>query len=86
MHFSKLINEETTRRVCSKCGRQIPRSTEGDLCETCKSDELYAKVKEYINQNSPTELEVAEEFNIPLAQVRKWIHEGHIEYKTNPFA
>lgn len=74
------------RRICDKCGRPLPSSWLKNTCEACLDHELYSEVKEYILSHEVTEFEVADHFDIPLEKVRRWIHEGYIEYKpSNPF-
>ena len=74
-----------THRTCAKCHRPIAASTQGDLCPTCLNDEFYREIKEYIQENDVTELEVAEKFNLPLSQIKEWIKDGRLVYKSSFF-
>lgn len=72
-------------KLCQKCNRPLPQSYSEDLCPACKDRQLFWEVKEYIRANIVNEHDVAEHFNIPLKQVKGWIREGRIEYRTeNP--
>ena len=77
------LHNEKKRRVCEKCGRALPSSSLDPLCESCADNELYQEVKEYILKNDVTEFEVASHFDISMGKVKKWIHEGYIEYRLD---
>ena len=68
-------------RFCTVCHRTLPDTYVWELCPACKENQLFSEVKEYIRSRDVTEYQVAEHFNIPRIQVRKWIAEGRIEYK-----
>lgn len=68
---------------CSYCGRPLSPHYEFDLCPKCRDSQLFRDVKEYIRSNYVNEYEVAEHFHIPLKQVKEWIREGRIEYRTD---
>ncbi|MCM1106022.1 MAG: FeoC-like transcriptional regulator [Blautia sp.] len=67
---------------CSYCGRPLSKHYEADLCPRCLEAQLFRDVKEYIRSNYVNEYEVAQHFKIPLKQVKEWIREGRIEYRT----
>ena len=69
------------RNTCEKCGRPLPKSLDSSLCPNCQNELLYSEVKDYIINNNVTEFEVADHFDIPLSQVRKWVEDGRIEYR-----
>ena len=71
-------------KYCSVCKRILPVNYEKDICPMCEENALFHKVKEYIRSRDVTEYQVAEKFNIPHRQVKKWIAEGRIEYKETP--
>ena len=68
-------------KCCAVRHRTLPDRYNGELCPNCKENELFSEVKEYIRSKDVTEFQVAEHFNIPRLQVKKWIAEGRIEYK-----
>lgn len=68
-------------KFCSMCHRALPLSYEEEMCPGCKENALFNQVKDYIRSKDVTEYQVAEHFNIPHRQVKKWIVEGRIEYK-----
>lgn len=70
-------------KYCKICQRPLPLKYEGDICPACQEEELFADVREYIREQDVTEYDVAERFDIPLRQVKGWIREGRIEYKTD---
>ncbi len=70
-------------KQCELCKKPLPRRYQEGLCPTCLDNELFKKVKEFIRENTVNEYQVAEEFNIPLRQVKTWIREGRIEYKKD---
>jgi len=61
----------------------MPKSVQGDICPRCSEELAYQQVKEYIRTHDATEMEVAQKFQLPLAQVRHWVQEGFLEYRTN---
>ena len=67
-------------KICSSCERPLPKKYTDNNCAICKENELFFEVKDYIRANVVNEYMVAEKFDIPLSQVRKWIKEGRIEY------
>ena len=69
------------RCYCDVCGKALPRSYRDSVCSDCKHDAIYKEVKEFILHNDVTELEVAEQFDLPLETIRRWIREGHLSYK-----
>ncbi len=71
-------------KQCEYCKRPLPSNYEGSLCPRCAEAQLFRDVKEYIRANDVNEYEVSEHFQIPLKQVKGWIREGRIEYKTDP--
>lgn len=70
-------------KYCEYCRKPLPLSFEGTLCSSCQEQQLFQKVKEFIRSNDVTEYDVAQEFNIPLQRVKRWIREGRIEYKDD---
>lgn len=79
-HFSDKIRNV---KICKECTRPLPQKYEEDLCPTCKENALFRDVKDYIMSHDVTEYDVANYFQIPLGQVRAWIREGRIDYKTH---
>ncbi|MCD7709478.1 MAG: hypothetical protein LUI02_06360 [Clostridiales bacterium] len=71
-----------TTKQCEFCHRALPAKYEGTLCPNCMDRQLFHEVREYIRANVVNEYQVAEHFNIPLKQVKDWIHEGRIEYRA----
>ncbi len=69
-------------KVCESCKKTLPFDYKGTLCPRCLDMALFREVKEFIRTHDVTEYEVAEHFNIPLRQVKAWIKDGRIEYKT----
>ena len=70
-------------KYCEICHRPLPLGYENDLCPVCKEEELFSQVRDYIRANDVNEYDVAEHFDISLRQVKGWIREGRIEYKTD---
>lgn len=68
-------------KFCAVCHRSLPESYEEELCPVCQENQLFGQVREYIRANDVNEYQVAEHFDIPRRQVKKWIEEGRIEYK-----
>lgn len=68
-------------RYCEICKRPLSVDYKDSLCPLCLEQQLFQKVKEFIRENDVNEYDVAEEFDIPLHQVKHWIREGRIEYK-----
>ncbi len=83
---SNELNKYKRDKVCKNCGRRILYSanSDEDLCPMCKEQQLFADVRDYIRANDVRDYEVAEHFNIPLAQVKEWIRQGRIQYKDDP--
>ena len=69
-------------KVCENCKRPLPYNYTEALCPRCLDMMLFREVKEYIRTHDVNEYDVAQHFNIPLRQVKNWIKEGRIEYKT----
>lgn len=72
-----------TYNECEYCKRPLPLSYPEKLCPNCKEAMLFHDVKDYIRENNVNEFEVAAHFQIPLKQVKAWIREGRIEYRTD---
>ena len=70
-------------KKCEFCGRPLPVHFESNLCPKCQDTQLFRQVKEFIRSNDVNEYEVAEHFGIPIKQVKAWIREGRIEYRTS---
>ena len=68
-------------RLCPICHTTLPENYEGELCPTCEENQLFSRVKDFIRANDVNEYDVAREFNISRAKVKRWIAEGRIEYK-----
>ena len=68
-------------RECLHCHRALPSSYTGSICPSCRDNELFREVKEYIRAYDVNEYDVAAHFHIPLRKVKEWIREGRIEYK-----
>lgn len=84
MHrLNRLIKEEQgpKRRVCKTCGCIMPRSQQGDTCQSCIDKALYRQVKDYILTHDVTEKELSDTFDIPLNKIHQWISEGFIDYR-----
>jgi len=64
------------------CHRPLPSAYQETLCPVCKEQLLFHEVKDFIRENDVNEYQVAEHFKIPVRQVKEWIREGRIEYKT----
>ena len=81
-----LLNEEGPAvKYCSKCRKRMPVSSPYDKCSNCLKNELFPKVKEYINNNyDVNEMMLAEEFGIDRSIIHEWVREGHLEYKKRP--
>lgn len=76
------LNESPSRiKHCTNCGKALPRRHSGDLCDDCLYNLKYKDVKEYVLHNDVTEMEVSDEFDLPLEVVQRWIREGHLSYK-----
>lgn len=71
-------------KQCTYCKCPLPSNYDGELCPRCADAQLFRDVKEYIRANDVNEYQVAEHFQIPLKQVKNWIREGRIEYRTDP--
>lgn len=69
---------------CEFCKHPLPIDYEETLCPHCLENQLFHEVKEYIRENDVNEYQVAEQFQIPVRQVKEWIREGRIEYKMAP--
>ena len=67
---------------CEVCNRPLPANSKGTICTFCAEQMLFSEVKDYIRENDVTEYDVAVHFDIPIQQVKRWIREGRIEYKT----
>lgn len=77
------VDSDTPRyRICSRCGKPMAHGVSGDVCPVCQDAIIYPQVREYIEKNDVTEVEVAEHFNIPLYQVKEWIKDGRLTYKN----
>ena len=70
-------------KECEYCKRPLPIHYEKTLCPNCLDAQLFHEVKEFIRSNNVNEYEVAEHFGIPIKQVKAWIREGRIEYRTS---
>lgn len=70
-------------KQCEYCKRALPLHYEADYCPKCLDARLFNDVKDFIRSNTVNEYEVAAHFNIPLKQVKEWIREGRIEYRTD---
>lgn len=71
-------------KQCDICKGPLPEKYQGNTCPYCTEAKLFHQVKDYIRNNDVNEYQVAEHFHIPLYQVKVWIREGRIEYKTSP--
>lgn len=71
-------------KECEFCKRPLPMDYDKTLCPHCIENQLFHEVKEFIRANDVNEYQVAEEFHIPVRQVKEWIREGRIEYKMQP--
>ena len=70
-------------KECEYCKRPLPIHYEKTLCPNCLDAQLFHEVKEFIRSNNVNEYEVAEHLGIPIKQVKAWIREGRIEYRTS---
>ena len=71
------------QKNCSWCNCPLPLDYEEDMCPNCLEEALFRKVRDFVRENDVNEFEVAEEFQIPLKQVKIWIRQGRLEYKDN---
>ena len=71
-------------KECEFCKRPLPDDYDETMCPHCIENQLFHEVKEFIRENDVNEYQVAAEFHIPVRQVKEWIREGRIEYKTQP--
>jgi RecJ-like exonuclease len=79
---AELFGEFNEGKYCKQCSRTLPDVYVGDLCPTCQEAALFSEVKDYIRNNDVKDIDVAEHFDIPVNQVRKWIREGRIQYRS----
>lgn len=70
-------------KACENCKRPLPRDYKEALCPACIEARLFYDVRDYIRENDVNEYQVADHFNISIRQVKAWIREGRIEYKTD---
>lgn len=70
-------------KQCKNCQRPLPLEYQEELCPHCIESQLFYSVKEYIRENNVNEYQVAEHFGIPHKQVKTWIREGRIEYRSD---
>ncbi|MCR5640749.1 MAG: hydrogenase maturation nickel metallochaperone HypA [Lachnospiraceae bacterium] len=77
--------EPSNARFCPQCGQRVPRTYRGDTCPACEEEALYQQVKAYIETHNATATQVAQEFHIPLAQVKDWIENGYFVYRNTPW-
>lgn len=68
---------------CENCNAVLPPEYDGSVCQSCAELLLFQDVKDFIRSGDYNEYDVSQYFNIPLAQVRKWIREGRIQYKED---
>ena len=80
------VNKNLTEnfKECEFCKRPLPNRYAYALCPECLDTQLFRDVKDYIRSHTVNEYEVAEHFHIPLKQVKAWIRDGRIEYRTDP--
>lgn len=69
-------------KICKQCDCLLGKYYNDDLCPTCKEQNLFSEVKEYIRSTDANEYDVARFFHIPVSKVRTWINDGMIEYKN----
>lgn len=70
-------------RNCRLCGRIFNYIGGDSLCPGCikKMDEKFAEVKEYIYNHPGAGIqEVAEENEVPINQIKKWIREERLSF------
>ena len=79
--FDLIEENRRPRKVCSKCGKALPSSWIGDMCQECHDDSIYKEVRKYVEENDVGEYEVAEKFDIPVSTVRRWVKLGYMDYK-----
>lgn len=68
-------------RYCEWCHRPLAEDVETELCPACFENQRFREVREYVRENIVNEFQLAEAFDIPLRQVKQWIHEGRLEYR-----
>ncbi len=68
-------------KLCPICHMTLPEDYEEELCPNCLENQLFSRVKDFIRENDVNEYDVAREFHISRAKVKRWISEGRIEYK-----
>ncbi|MCR5666311.1 MAG: hypothetical protein K6G01_05730 [Eubacterium sp.] len=77
----EFVDARTPIKQCEECGRAMPMDYPHDICPTCRENELFREVREYIRANDVNEYQVADKFDLPVEQVKQWIRSGRIEYK-----
>ena len=68
---------------CKGCGRLFNALTRTRLCPTCQSklEGKFQEVKEYINQNPGSTIDiVSEACDVPAKQIKQWIREERLEF------
>ena len=68
-------------RNCKSCGRLINYMGGAPLCTSCqkKLEEKFQEVKEYLNENPNSSMNViAEENNVSVKQIKQWVKEERL--------
>ena len=74
------LNHSIVHKMCSVCGRRMPSSFQGDICEACNENRLFEEVRDYIRTHSVTEAKLAEIFDISPRKIHQWISDGSIQF------
>ena len=75
------LNGESMGKFCVRCQKRIPASSKYDKCKECFKHEIFPSVREYVEQNDVSEVELAEHFELDLSIVKEWIRDGSLEQK-----
>lgn len=68
--------------TCKQCGREFQGKIHETICPICTDTNLFLIAKDVIRENDINEFQLADVLDIPISQVRGWIKEGKITYKT----
>ena len=71
---------------CKGCGRLFNALTRTRLCPTCQSklEGKFQEVKEYINQNPGSTIDiVSEACDVPAKQIKQWIREERLAFSED---
>jgi ribosomal protein L32 len=74
---------------CYSCKKLFTYITGEKLCPSCRSvlEEKYKLVKQYIEENpSSAATVVAEDCEVPVKQIKKWVRENKLEFADDSLA